>query len=119
MGEPNTDYCGRSGVYHTALHYAQVLAYANGGGPNDCIGTVNQVPSGWIGMRAQGIRDGASCGYSGYWYNDYPASNWQAWVNICSNPAGSQNFRTAVTIKYYTGQYYFIDFGPTSPIHAF
>lgn len=114
-GEPETDYCARSGIVTTARNYAQVLAYVNGGGAHDCAGTVNSLPSGWIGTRAGGYRDGGWCGVSGWHYSSQAASNWQLWITMCSNPSGIQEFKTRGDITIYTGSGYVSNTGPTSP----
>jgi len=114
-GEPETDYCARSGIVTTARNYAQVLAYVNGGGAHDCVGTANTLPSGWIGTRAGGYRDGVWCGVSGWHYSSQAATNWQLWVTMCSNPSGIQEFKTRGDITIYTGSGYVSNTGPTSP----
>lgn len=120
IGEPNTDYCARSGVVATARNYGQVNAYANGGGANNCAGAVNVLPAGWIGVRVEGYRDGAFCGTSMWSYTSSATDNWQLYATLCTNPAGSQNFHSRSFINVYTGDAYTGAFtGPWSPVEAY
>jgi hypothetical protein len=116
-GELNTDYCARAGVVDTARNSSQVLAYANGGGAHDCAGTVNQVPAGWLATKAVGFRDGQYCAGSSYYYNTSPASNWMLWITLCSNPSGTQLFKTAAYSRAYNGEDGYWNLGnyPISP----
>lgn len=116
--EPNTDYCSRAGIVDTARNYAQVLAYLAGG--SDCIGTTNQLPSGWIGVEALGYLNGSLCASSGFYYSTQAASNWQLYITLCSNPAGSQSFRTASIISFYDGTSGYRNYvGATSPTQSY
>jgi hypothetical protein len=119
-GEINTDYCSRAGIVDTARNSSQVLAYA-GGGAHDCLGTVNQVPAGWIATKATGYRDGAQCATSSYYYNTSAASNWMLWITLCSNPSGPQEFKTSSWIKAYDGAGFYWEAccWPVSPIAVY
>lgn len=116
-GEPNTDYCARSGVVDTARNYGQVNAYTNGGGAHDCVGSVNSLPAGWIGVAVEGIKNGASCGWSITYYSSSATDNWQLYATMCTNPAGLQDFTSKSIISAYDGiSGYTNAVGPTSPI---
>jgi len=117
--EPVTDYCARSGIVDVARNYGQVLAYDNGGGAHDCVGTVNSMPTGWIGVAVEGYRDGVYCATSQSYFNSSPASNWQLWATMCTNPSGIQNFQTVSLIFAYDGSSYRTGVGPTSPAQGY
>lgn len=104
VGEVSTDYCSRAGIVDVARNSSQVLAFLDDAGAGNCAGSVNQVPAGWIGTKAQGYRNGVLCGTSGWYYNTDPASNWQLRITLCSNPAGNQEFSSSSWIRAYTGQ---------------
>lgn len=120
IGEPNTDYCARSGVVATARNYGQVNAYTNGGGAHDCEGSVNSLPAGWIGVRVEGYRDGGLCGSSAWFYSSVATDNWQLYATMCTNPAGSQNFHSRSFINVYKGDSYTgALIGPWSPVEGY
>lgn len=76
--EPGSDYCSRAGIVDTARNYSLGVVYLSGG--NDRVGTTNQLSSGWLAVRAQGYRDGASCGYSSWYYTTEDSATWQLWI---------------------------------------
>ena len=57
------------------------------------------LPSGYLGARAQGYRDGQYCGQSSWSYSNVAAWGWQVWVWACSNPSGLQEFYTRANGK--------------------
>jgi hypothetical protein len=120
IGEESTDYCQDAAILHTAQNRSAIYAYISTGGTHDCVGSGNYLPSGWIATQAQGFKDGASCGWSGWHYSSQSAYGWILWINLCSNPAGSQDFRTRAYGRIYSGSDYIpSQTGPSSPIHAF
>lgn len=50
--------------------------------------------AGWLGIEARGWRDGAYCGTTGMYYSSATNPSWGVGSVLCSNPAGSQVFRT-------------------------
>jgi hypothetical protein len=119
VGEPVTDYCSKAGVVDTARNYGASFAYRNEGA-HDCGGTTNPLPAGWIGVRVDGLRDGASCGTSSWYHSSQSAWGWQVWIAMCANPSGSQEFRTRSWLRYYDGsEFYFQSQGPLSPIASY
>jgi hypothetical protein len=113
--EPVTDYCARSGITDIARSIGQILAYTNGGGAHDCVGSGNTMPTGWLGVSVEGYRNGVFCGQSSVYTNTQPAWNWMLWINVCSNPSGLQNFQTRSLIFPYDGEDYHTHVGPMSP----
>lgn len=90
--EPDTDYCVRAGIIDTVINQTGIKAFENSG--DDCDGPLNNLPATWLGSNAYGYRDGSLCGTTGYWYSNVVAASWQVLDNLCTNPAGPQEFRT-------------------------
>jgi hypothetical protein len=84
--------CVQSGIVDVAQNYAQTVSrnYI----PYSCSGASHTVPSGYLGTLVYGYRDGSFCGSSGIYYSNVATSAWQLWATECSNPAGSQTFKT-------------------------
>jgi hypothetical protein len=50
--------------------------------------------SGWLGVGADGFRNGSYCGTTGTFYNNVTYPAWSVGSKLCTNPAGNQNFNT-------------------------
>ncbi len=87
---PAASACIQSGMVDTAQDYSQ--AQERGWVDQSCRGSPHYVPSGYLGTRVSGYRDGAYCGTSQYYYNTQTAFGWQLWISLCSNPSGTQSF---------------------------
>lgn len=84
-----------------------------------CSSSAYVLPAGYISARAAGYRDGAYCGSTGYAYNSGPTSAIGVGSHLCSNPSGTQIFRTVAdgqtwTIISGTWQYAYVP-SVTSP----
>ena len=99
--EPDTDYCARAGIIDNFVNQGAVRAYLNGG--NDCVGTFNTLPSGWLAVKAFGFRDGSFCGETSMQWSNQATYSWAVWSDLCSNPSGSQEFRTYAWGNAYDG----------------
>ena len=84
--------CGQSGIVDVATNYMQTVIkhYAS----NSCAGSSYTVPSGWIGSKVNGYKDGTICGQSSIHYSTVNTSAWQLWQAACSNPPGVQTWKT-------------------------
>jgi len=56
-------------------------------------------PSGWLGAYAMGYRDGAYCGTTGFYYNSVSTYRFGVGSVLCSNPSGTQAFKTGADSK--------------------
>lgn len=92
-GSPGNSYnvCAEAVIRDTADNVAYIIAQDLGSG---CWSDNNSRPSGWLGTKAIGLRDGGYCGTTGWYYNS--SSTWMFGVgsHLCSNPGGVQEFYT-------------------------
>jgi hypothetical protein len=84
--------CMQPGIIDVAQNYSQIVIknWISG----SCSGANRNVASGFIGMQLQGLRDGSVCGTTSVYYSTVSTSAWQLWATMCSNPSGSQSFKT-------------------------
>lgn len=81
--------CDRAGILDTAVNLANVQSHTV-----NCTSPSVNVPSGYLGVNAYGYRNGAFCASTGNYYNGSTTWGFQVTWQACSNPAGSQTFRT-------------------------
>lgn len=108
--EPDTDYCARAGIVNTAVNFGQMRSYNNSG--DDCDGPFNTLPAGWMGVNVHGYRNNGFCSSTSYIWTNVATYGWQVSDNLCSNPAGQQEFYTHTYGAAYDGQgeeYYYLD----------
>jgi hypothetical protein len=109
--------CGQSGIVDVAKNYMQTVSrnFITG----SCAGGSHTVPSGFLGTSLYGYKDGSSCGGSGIYYSTVATSAWQLWITMCSNPAGTQAFKTLGYGWFYNSLDYDLIGGFTSPIQNY
>lgn len=112
-GRGTASVCAQSGIIDVAQNYAQTVSrnWISG----SCNGASKVVPSGYLGTDLWGYRDNSSCGYTGIYYSNVATAAWQLWATECSNPAGSQAFKTLGFGYYWNGSSYFFIGGFYSP----
>ena len=86
------DNCLESVIADTADNKASIFSYLSSTGR--CGGSAQNMNAGWLGIEARGWRDGAYCGTTGMYYSSATNPSWGVGSVLCSNPAGSQVFRT-------------------------
>jgi hypothetical protein len=79
--------------------------FCGGGGEVD-------VPVGWLQVSVKGYRSGSYCGSSGTFTNDIPAYRLYVSSHPCSNPSGSQSFRSTALGRIWTG----VSFSPNTAL---
>jgi hypothetical protein len=70
--------------------------------PNHCGAPVYWMPSGYLGIRAWGYRDGFVCTSTGFYYNSSSQYEFGVGAVLCGNPAGSQVFHTSADAQVWT-----------------
>ena len=113
-GYADTALCVQPGIVDTARNYSQSVT-KNYVGSGSCSGSNRALPSGWIRTQVAGFRSGALCGYSGWYYSNVQTSSWQIWIQMCSNPSGTQVFHTRGYGGGWYGDGYVGGAGVTSP----
>jgi hypothetical protein len=96
--------CVQSAILDVAQNHGQIVIFSNSG--QSCTAPNYAVPSGWIGVQIEGWRSGSFCGSTGYHYSNVSTSAWRLWSHLCSNPLGSQTFRTHTKGTFWTGNGY-------------
>ena len=84
------NFCGRSEIRDVADNVAHTYTLIG----SSCYSSGANSQSGWLGSKANGYRDGAYCGTTGYAYNSGQAWYFAVGSHLCSNPSGNQNFHT-------------------------
>jgi len=81
----------------------------------NCSEANRTLPSGYIGAKVAGYRDGLYCGESAWYYSNVATSGWALTATECSNPAGTQAFNTQGFGRFWTGTTYTGFLTVTSP----
>jgi hypothetical protein len=106
------DTCVRADIVDVAGNNAYVHSAYNA---NRCGSPVYFMPSGYLGAVAYGYRSGSYCGNTGWYYNGSATYEFGVGTALCSNPAGSQSFRTVAYGTVWTGSGYSSLISTTSP----
>ncbi len=110
VGYPGTTHCSQAGIEDVAINVSHVRAYSS----STC-STTRVLPSGWLGVRAHGQRDGVYCASTSWFYSNRADYYWWVKSQLCSNPAGTQEFRTLADTRMYDGAgwYFTHSIGPS------
>lgn len=98
-----TDGCIKSTIADVADNKAYTRTAVNF---NKCGSPVQSLPSGYLGARADGYRDGAYCGTTDYYYNSSSTYVFGVGSHLCSNPSGTQTFYTQARGRLWNGSGY-------------
>ena len=92
-GSPNGTYnvCAQAWIYDTADNVAETISQDWNTG---CWNDNDSQSSGWLGAKALGYRDGGYCGSTGWYYNSVSTWKFAVGAYLCSNPSGTQVFKT-------------------------
>ncbi len=94
-GSTYADNCVNSVIADVANNNAYIESDTD---PHDCnTSYAYTMASGYLGANADGYKNGAYCGSTGYYYTSGAASGFGVGQQLCSNPAGSQTFDTVAT----------------------
>lgn len=116
-GQPKSLMCSQSGILDIARNYGQSVNFSwnNAWSCEDNLA----LPGGYIGVSVVGYMNGQVCGRSGTYYSNTTTSAWQLWINLCSNPGGSQTFFTQPWEYGWNGINYTKSSGPNSPVRTY
>jgi hypothetical protein len=98
-GYPGTTHCTQATIEDVATNMSHVRAH-NG---SLCTSPLRVLPTGWLGVRAHGLRDGTYCGDTSWWSSNRADSAWWVKQQLCSNPAGTQEFWTVADTRMFDG----------------
>lgn len=99
----NRDSCIQAGIEDFAINLSYEKARQ---GFDSCALPLVTMPTGWIGVQVWGYRDGSVCAQSAFWYSNAPSTSWWVRQQLCSNPAGTQEFKTRAFGALFDGDFY-------------
>lgn len=92
--------CTQSGVVTTVSNYGYTLVVWAGPAPNNdppnnlCTNPHSNLDPNNMRVKVKGYRSGTFCGASNWYSNNVRTYGWQLWIQLCSDPSGTQAFDT-------------------------
>jgi hypothetical protein len=100
-----TDACLLSGIETGGVNTGVITSYFSNT-PRCQASDQRPLATGYLGVFLWGYRGGSLCGTVGFIDSNTTTHYWQYWSTLCSNPAGSQEFKTLTSGQIWNGNGY-------------